>query len=188
MKAVVILTNLFEAAIDVMKTLVDDQPKPPLHIGEAMTCWTYLTMLEEEKANVQIGLNTTTDNDLLDALSASLDLATAQATELRNFMLREGVTLPPVSEIKPTSESQSVPMGVKLTDDEIANALSIKLVSNYMTCATGAMQSVRNDVGLMFAKFQGEKLKFGASLKTLMRKRGWIKIPPYYVPNGLPTP
>lgn len=78
-------------------------------------------------------------------------------------------------------------MGVKLTDDEIANALSVKVVANYMMCATGAVQSVRNDVGLMFTKFQAEKLKFGASLKTLMRKRGWIKIPPYYVPSGLPA-
>lgn len=181
------MTSLFEAVIDVMKTLIDDEPKPPLHIGEAMTCWTYLTMLEEEIASVQIGLNTTTDNDLLDALHASMELAKAQSKDLRDFMLREGVSLPPVSEIKPKSEPNAVPMGVKLTDDEIANALSIKVVANYMMCSTGAVQSVRNDVGMMFVKFQAEKLKFGASLKTLMRKRGWIKVPPYYVPHGLPT-
>lgn len=159
----------------------------PRHIGEAMICWTYLTMLEEEIANVQIGLNTTTDTELLDALHASMDLAEAQAKELRNFMLQEGVTLPPVSEMKPKSEPHLVPMGVKLTDNEIANALSIKVVANYLMCANGTVQSVRNDVGMMFASFQAEKLKFGASLKTLMRKRGWIKIPPYYVPTGLPT-
>ncbi len=180
------LTSIFEALVDVMKTLIDDEPKPPLHIGEAMTCWTYLTMLEEEIANVQIGLNTTIDNELLDALNASMELAKAQSKLLRDFMLLEGVTLPPVSEKKPKSEPNSVPMGVKLTDDEIANALSIKVVANYMMCANGAVQSVRNDVGMMFVKFQAEKLKFGASMKTMMRKRGWIKIPPYYVPSGLP--
>lgn len=182
------LTSIFEAVTDLMKTLIDDEPKTPLHVGEAMTCWTYLTLLEEEKANVQIGLNTTMDIELLDALNASMNLASAQSQELRDFMLQEGVPLPPVSEIKPKSEPNSVPMGVKLTDDEIANALSIKFAANFMTCAAGAVDSVRNDVGIMFVKFQGEKLKFGASLKTLMRKRGWIKIPPYYVPNGLPTP
>ena len=180
------LTSVFEAVKDVMKTFIDDEPKPPLHVGEVMTCWTYLTMLEEEKANVQIGLNTTTDSELLETLNASMELAHAHAKELRDFMLSEGVTLPPVSELKPISEPETVPMGVKLTDDEIANALSIKVVANYMMCANGAIQSVRNDVGMMFVKFQAEKLKFGASLKTLMRRRGWIKIPPYYVPNGLP--
>jgi hypothetical protein len=152
-----------------------------------MTCWMYLTMLEEEIANVQIGLNTTTDNELLDALHASMEIANAQSQTLRDFMLQEGITLPPVSEKKPQSDPHAIPMGFKLTDDEIANALSIKVVANYMMCATGAVQSVRNDVGIMFAGFQAEKLKYGASLKTLMRKRGWIKIPPYYVPNGLPT-
>ncbi|MBD0383398.1 DUF3231 family protein [Paenibacillus sedimenti] len=180
------MTSFVEAAIDVIKSLIDDEPKPPLHVGEVMTCWTYLTMLEEEKASVQIGLNTTTDNELLEALNASMELATAQANKLKEFMLQEGVPLPPVSEKKPVSEPGSVPLGVKLTDDEIANALSVKVVANYMMCATGAVESVRNDVGMMFAKFQADKLKFGAALKTLMRRRGWIKIPPYYVPNGLP--
>jgi hypothetical protein len=66
------------------------------------------------------------------------------------------------------SSLHQLPLGVKLTDNEIANAPSIKVVANYMMCATGAVQSVRNDVGIMFVKFQAEKLKFGASLKTLM--------------------
>lgn len=158
-----------------------------MHIGEAMSCWVYLTMLEEEIASVKIGFNTTTDQELLDTLNDSMQLAEAQAQRLRDFMLREGVPLPPVSELKPISRPESIPMGVKLTDDEIANALSVKVVANYMTCATGAVDSVRSDVGMMFAQFQMEKLKFGASLKTLMRKRGWIKIPPYYVPHGAPV-
>lgn len=68
-----------------------------------------------------------------------MKLAQAQSKELRDFMLREGVTLPPASEKKPESEPNSVPPGVKLTDDEIANALSIKVVANYMMCATGAV-------------------------------------------------
>jgi hypothetical protein len=181
------MTSVIEALTDIFKTIMDEDPKPPLHVGEVMTCWTYLTMLEEEKANVKIGLNTTTDSELLDALNASMDLAIAQAKELRELLLSEGVPLPPVSEPKPDSAPNAVPMGIKLTDDEIANALSIKLVANYMMCSNGAVQSVRNDVALMFVKFQEEKLKFGASLKTMMRKRGWIKIPPYYVPNGLPV-
>jgi hypothetical protein len=29
-------------------------------------------------------------------------------------------------------------------------------------------------------------MKFGTSLKNTMRKRGWIKVPPYYYPPGMP--
>lgn len=32
-----------------------------------------------------------------------------------------------------------------------------------MMCATGAVESVCNDVGMMFAQLKAEKLKFGAS-------------------------
>lgn len=181
------MTSVFEAVLDTIKSLTDDEPKPPLHVGEVMGCWTYLAMLEEERANVQIGINTTLDSELLEALNESMKLANAQADELRDFLLKEGVPLPPASEKKPNSDPNTVPMGVKLTDDEIANALSVKLVANYMMCASNSMQSVRNDVGIMFVQFQAEKLKFGAALKTLMRRRGWIKIPPYYLPNGIPS-
>lgn len=179
------VTSVIETVVDVMKTFIDTEPKPPLHIGEAMTCWTYLTMLEEEIASVKVGLNTTTDDDLLHALNASMRLAEEQSNLLRQFMLQEGVPIPPVSEMKPVSDPNSVPLGVKLTDNEIANALSVKMVANYLTCASGAVQAVRSDVGMMFAKFQAEKLQFGASLKTLMRKRGWLKVPPYYFPPGM---
>lgn len=181
------MTSLIEAIKDILVTFADQEPKPPLHAGEVMTCWTYLTMLEEEKANVKVGLNTTTDSELLDALNASMDLAIAQSKQLRDFLLSEGVPLPQAPEMKPDSSPDAVPMGVKLADDEIANALSVKFAANFIMCANGSVQAIRNDVALMFVKFQEEKLKFGASLKTMMRKRGWIKIPPYYVPNGLPN-
>jgi len=39
----------------------------------------------------------------------------------------------------------------------------------------------------MWAGFIMEHTKFGAELKTKMRERGWIKIPPQYFPPGLPT-
>jgi hypothetical protein len=112
--------------------------------------------------------------------------AATQSRRLKDFMQHEGVPLPPVSEAKPLSDPQAVPLGVKLTDDEIANLISVKIVGAIMTSATAATQSVRNDVGKTFIEFQEEAMIYGIMLKTLMKKRGWIKIPPYYVPPGSP--
>lgn len=81
----------------------------------------------------------------------------------------------------------AVPLGAKLTDNEIANSLTVKAVANTLACSKGAAESLRNDVGLMFVQFFGEKIVFGANLKSLMRKRGWVKVPPYYYPPGLPS-
>jgi hypothetical protein len=99
---------------------------------------------------------------------------------------REGVSLPPHSEQKPLSDPNAVPLGAKSTDAEFANAVVLKLVTSIIKCATAAAESVRNDVGLMFVEFQSEALTYGAMLKSLMRKRGWLKVPPYFYPPGAP--
>lgn len=44
--------------------------------------------------------------------------------------------------------------------------------------------TIRNDVGLILLGTLIELLKFGTSLKSMMIKRGWIKVPPYYYPPG----
>lgn len=157
------MINIAEAVVNVLQSFVDDEPKSPLHIGEAMNCWTYLGMLEEEKSIVQLMINTTTDDELMETLRDSEKLADSQMKKLKEFMQIEGVPLPPASEERPKSEPNAIPMG-----------------------ANGVSQSVRNDVGLMFTQFLGEKLVFGVNLKAKMRKRGWLKVPPYYYPPGLP--
>jgi hypothetical protein len=36
-------------------------------------------------------------------------------------------------------------------------------------------------------RFQSEKSVLGMELKTKMRERGWLKVPPSYIPPGAPT-
>lgn len=181
------MVNILEAVTNVVQSLVDDEPKSPLHIGEAMNCWTYLGMMEEEISLVQLMLNTTTDDELTAILHSAEKLASSQKNKLKDFMQREGVPLPPAAEEKPKSEPNEVPLGAKLTDNEIANSLAVKAIANTLACSKGAVESLRNDVGLMFVQFFGEKIVFAANLKALMRKRGWVKVPPYYYPPGLPS-
>ena len=181
------LKHLFEALADFLKSLNDEEPKPPLHTGETMNCWLYLTVLEEAVTLEQIGINSTTDPELKRFLEKTMEGASSQSRRLKDFMQHEGVPLPPVSEPKPLSDPGAIPLGVKQTDDEIANLVSVKLASSITICATGIAQSVRNDVGMMFIEFLEEVIIYGMLLKTLMRKRGWLKIPPYYVPPGSPA-
>lgn len=179
--------NALEALLKLVHSLADEEPKPNLHIGEAMSCWTYLAMLAEAVSFEEIGLNTTKDPELCDVVEKSREGAASQAERLEEFMRKEGVALPPVSESKPHSNPDSIPPGVKMTDDEIANAVAIKLASAITFCATAAAQTVRNDVGMMFFEFQTEAMKYGTLLKSVMKKRGWLKYPPDYVPPGLPN-
>ncbi|HJV44975.1 MAG TPA: hypothetical protein VJ824_04525 [Bacillota bacterium] len=75
-----------------------------------------------------------------------------------------------------------IPLGVKLTEEELANGLALKVIAMSTSASTAAVQSVRTDVGLMWVQFLNEELAYGATLKTKMRKRGWAKLPPAFTP------
>ncbi|SFE90215.1 DUF3231 family protein [Alteribacillus iranensis] len=176
--------NALNALTKFLHSLYDDDPKPPLHVGEVMVCWTYLNALEEAVALEHVGLNTTVDKELINILNNTIDAANSQAEKLRSFLQQEGVPFPSNSAEKPKSDPQSVPMGVKMTDSEIANAVSLKIAASITLCASGISQSLRGDVGLMFVEFQSEAIRDGEILKATMKKRGWIKTPPFYTPPG----
>jgi hypothetical protein len=178
------MANVLESAVNVIRSMFDDETKEPLHVGEVMACWLYLGGLDEARSFVEAGLNTTTDDELRHAFEEDEKLGKSQRERLKKFMLDEGITLPPAPEPKPVSDANSIPLGVKMTDDELVNGLSLKIVSLIIHAATASAQSVRNDVGLMFAQFQAEKMILGTNVKAMMRKRGWLKIPPYYYPPG----
>ncbi|WP_075982989.1 DUF3231 family protein [Bacillus massilinigeriensis] len=178
--------HAFEAIAKIIHSLYDDEPKPALHVGEVMVCWTYLTILEESIAFEQIGINTTEDTELKNFLHKTMGAASSQARRLKVFLQQEGVPLPPASEPKPISEPRAIPLGAKMTESEIANFVSVKLAVSVTTCATGMSQCIRNDVGLMFFEFQTEALRYGAIIKSIMKKRGWLKSPPFYYPPGQP--
>ena len=178
------MVNIWETAIDALKSITDQDENQPLHVGEVMACWLYLSGLELAKVSVQAGINTTTDDELKAMLEEDMKLGTSQRERLHNFMVKEGITLPPAPEDMPISTPSSIPPGVKLTDDVIANDLSLKIASLIMRATGAASESIRTDVGLLFIQFQSEKLAFATKIKHLMRKRGWIKIPPFYLPPG----
>jgi spore coat protein CotF len=179
---------VLETVLDAMKSLTVQDEDQPLHVGEVMACWIYLAGLELAKVSVQTAINTTTDDELKVLLEEDMKLGTSQRKRLHEFMIKEGITLPPAPEDMPISDSNSIPLGVKLTDDVIANELSLKIISLIMKAASATSESIRTDVGFLFIQFQTEKLAFATRLKHLMRKRGWIRIPPFYVPPGSQKP
>ncbi|PKG24700.1 DUF3231 family protein [Niallia nealsonii] len=181
------MAHKMEAILDYFKTKFHSEPKPRLHVGEVMGCWTYHTAIAEEIPVLEMALNTTTDNVLVKLINEAKEIAVEQRNILEKFMLNEGVSLSISSESKPKSDPNAIPLGAKSTDLEIANLLVAKVASNIVMCSTNITQSVRSDVGLMWIRFHTEKCIYGMELKTKMREHGWIKMPPYYNPPGAPN-
>lgn len=170
--------------MDTIKSMTDQDEGQPLHVGEVMGCWLYLAGLELAKATVQAGINTTSDHELKELLEEDLQLGASQRRRLHDFMLKEGISLPSAPVDMPSSDPRSIPPGVKLTDEVLANELSLKILSLILRAAGVSAESIRTDVCLLFTQFQAEKLAFGTKLKHSMRKRGWMKVPPFYIPPG----
>lgn len=179
--------NILNAVKNVVQSFIDEEPKSPLHIGEAMTCWLYLALCGETSVQTEAGINSTTDPELRKALHEAVEMFNSQKEKLQVFMLQEGVSLPPLSEPKPISDPNRVPLGVKLTDNELANSLKKKISMAITNCANASAQTIRNDVGLIWAEYLQELITFLITFKTLMRKRGWLNVPPYYYPPGSPN-
>lgn len=120
----------------------------------------------------------------LDSITDAIRLCKDHEKQLRDFMRAEGVNLPSVTEPKPLTDAADIPPGVKLTNEEIANGLALKIIALSQQAALGATQSVRTDIGSMWMQFLNETLIYGSTLKVKMRKRGWAKLPPAYSPPG----
>ena len=180
------MTGIIETIGEIIKSFNDEEKKPPLHIGEAMTLWTALTAFQEARALYQASLNMTTDGELIHVLQNAVKASKSDYELIKKKMIKEGVPLPAMNEDKPKSSPGAVPEGVKLTDDEIANLISVKIAFAITFCAQSISTSTRTDIGLLFLQIQTELMKFAIPLKNLMKARGWLKEPPAYHPPGAP--
>jgi len=141
------LAHKIEAILDYLKTRFDSEPKPRLHIGEAMGCWTYYTALAEEIPVLEMALNTTTDNVLLKLIKEAKELAVEQRDILEEFMRAlegdptiqdDGFCIVPVTHniklgelaylIQSFKESRS-----NLSIPKMEDALTKKLYSTYLS-------------------------------------------------------
>ncbi|MFY2158014.1 DUF3231 family protein [Cytobacillus firmus] len=180
------MRNPFEAIKVTIKNFADNEPKPPLHVGEVMDLWTLYTAFHEAHSLYFIALNMTTDPELLHTIRSSIEGSRADTKMIEDFLLKEGVPLPLTNAEKPLSNPDSVPEGVKLTDDEIANLISVKIAASITFCAQAMIKTVRTDVGLMLFSLQVHLMEIASPLKNLMKERGWLRIPPSYMPPGTP--
>ncbi len=180
------MNDIIDAIKDVFLNDSAGKDKPALHIGEVMALWTYHTALDEFNRFVEVGLNTTKDKELINLLKSSFDECHKQNIELEELLREEGVPIPPTAESKPKSDPTDIPQGVKLTDSEIANGISVKNIAAINLCSVSITQTLRVDVGAMWLKFFLDKVKSTTKLRTVMGKRGWLKVPPPYNPSGIP--
>jgi hypothetical protein len=172
--------NIFEAVLDTIKPFADGE-KPPLHVGEVMNLWFYLTGVEQTLRADQISFNIVQDEELKEKIEDIIDnVHKPMIQQLTQFFQNEGIPLPKTTPQKSVGDYRDIPEGAKLTDEEIANLISYNLVVGIMAACRGITEAVRPDVSMMFVKYQAMKVTFGVTFKDMMIRKGWLTVPPYY--------
>ncbi len=82
------ISQLFETASNVIQSLTDNQ-KNPLHVGEAMACWTYLSFVNNIITYEEVGLNTTTDPGVIELYQDALATARSHKNKCQNSCERK---------------------------------------------------------------------------------------------------
>lgn len=147
--------------------------------------WASYVGVSESRAICQMMANHTTDKDLRETIEHFVDeVEEPMMKRLAEFMVGEGMALPPTTGDRPQSNESAIPPGARMTDLEVANLLVVKLEGMLTICHTAMLQSVRSDVAQMFYAFQSHLLAQGATLKGVMRRRGWLRLPPAFHPEA----
>jgi hypothetical protein len=150
-----------------------------------MNLWFYLIGTNQTLRIDQIAFNTTQDTELKAKLKEVInDVHYPMIKELTDFFKSEGLPLPQTTPEKShVHDLKEIPKEIQLNNEEIANLLVYNLYIGINAAVRGLTESVRADVGMMFAKYQMMKITYTITLKDLMKKRGWLHVPPYYSPQ-----
>lgn len=161
------------------------RPETPLHVGEVMSLWTYAAAIDEGRSLCLLMLNHVGDQELKERIEHFVhEVEEPQRRRIYKFIREQGVTLPPITPDKGIAVPGDVPNGARLPDPEIANLFLGKIVVGLQVLSNGLIQSIRSDVGQMLYAFEVELLRESFVLKEILRKRGWMKVPPQFAASA----
>jgi hypothetical protein len=165
---------------DAIEPFIDDK-KRLLNVGEVMNLWFFLSGSLQTLRNEQVAYNTVQDEELKEKIEDAVNnLYRPSIKELSEFLTKEGVPLPNQTPEEPIGDFRTIPEGAKLSDVEVAQLMSFNLALAMTYATRGLTESIRADVGLIFANILTKRAAFNLTFRQLLVKKGWLKVPPYY--------
>lgn len=160
--------------------ILNGNPKDnPLHYGEVFSLWSSLSVTKAGLDNYLVYINHTGDNDLKKFLNQVINNTMKPAIkELEEILLQNDIIVPPTPAERPEADIEQIPVGARLQDVQIAYLVSADIAAGLASCSVAISQSIREDVGLLFAQFSAKKVKDGAALLELIKDKGWLVTPP----------
>lgn len=115
-----------------------------------------------------------------------IDQAELEISELDSLLADQGLASAPAMPQRPEARLEDIPVGARFTDPEIAAMLAADSAAGLVACSQAMGQSIREDVGALFAKYHLTKAALGLKVLHLTKKNGWLIPPPLQVKDLRP--
>ena len=164
-----------------MGILSGNPQEEPMHYGEVFGVWSYLSTTKGLLAAYQTFFNHTGDKDLRDFLEDVTRTMKQEVEQVEKVLKVNGVGLPQSPPERPTASLESIPVGARFNDPEIAAGVARDISVGLVSCSQVIGQSIREDIAMMFTQFHTTKVQYGARLLRINKEKGWLVPPPLHL-------
>lgn len=175
------VTTLLNTGRTIMGILSGNPQNEPMHYGEVFGVWGYLSTAKGLLVGYQTFINHTGDKDLkgfLEDLTREMKQEIQQVEELLKV---NGVALPPTPPERPVASLESIPVGARFNDPEIAAGVARDLAAGMVTCSQIIGQCIREDIAMMYTQFHSAKVQAAGRLLRISKEKGWLVPPPLHL-------
>ncbi|SFM49659.1 Protein of unknown function [Paenibacillus sp. 1_12] len=162
--------------------ILSGNPKDePMHYGEIFSVWQASTVAKGAVSCYQAFLNHSGDKDLKKVLDDLIDQAKLEIKECDALLTDNGIAPAPMMPERPPVKLEDIPIGARFADPEIAAKIGLDASLGLVACSQVMGQSVREDIGALFAKYHLTKTALGVKILKMSKEKGWIVPPPLQV-------
>ncbi|MCX7922105.1 MAG: DUF3231 family protein [Clostridia bacterium] len=152
-----------------------------LNYGEINALWTYLAYAKGALIEFQTYLNHVNDKELRKFLKDVMDNSISVIChKFENILKANGIVLPPSPAEKPAVLTDSIPDGARITDQEIAAAITKNIAFNMLTISQIIPICTCEDIALTFSNMLVAETQYGSKLFRISKKKGWLIFPPLH--------
>ncbi|QUL53244.1 DUF3231 family protein [Paenibacillus tritici] len=171
-----------------MTGILGGNPKEePMHYGEIYAVWQASMAAKGAISCYRAYMYHAGDSDLKKIIAAMIDQAELEISECDTLLSEQGLASAPVMPNRPEAKLEDIPIGARFTDPEIAAMLAANLAAGLVACSQAMGQSIREDIGALFAKYHLTKAALGVKNLHLLKKKGWLIPPPLLVKRPEPV-
>ncbi|MFD1774973.1 DUF3231 family protein [Paenibacillus rhizophilus] len=170
-----------------MTGILGGNPKEePMHYGEIFNVWSASMAAKGTVSCYRAYLNHAGDHDLKKVLGSLIDQAELEISECDKLLEDNGIASAPILPHRPEAKLEDIPVGARFTDPEIAAKIAAENAVGLVACSQAMGQSIREDIGTLFAKYHATKASLGLRILHLNKKKGWLIPPPLQVKRPEP--